>query len=120
MPDAKYLNPDSSKEYSSAHNYPDVMKLALQEMHKQVGDLEIKDGVSIRGLLARHLVMPGNVACSKEIMDFIVNVVSRNSFVNIMEQCRPTFNAYNYTEINRPVTRQEFSKVCEYAKSQGL
>ena len=120
MPDAKYLNPDSSKEYSSAHNYPDVMKLALQEMHKQVGDLEIKDGVAIRGLLARHLVMPGNVACSKEIMDFIVNEVSRNSFVNIMEQYRPTFNAYNYPEVNRPVTRQEFSKVCEYAKSQGL
>ena len=120
MPDAKYLNPDSSKEYSSAHNYPDVMKLALLEMHRQVGDLEVKDGVAARGLLVRHLVMPENVTGSKEIIDFIVNEVSANAFVNIMEQYRPTYNAHNYPEINRPVTQQEFSKVYEYAKSQGL
>jgi len=71
MPDAKYLSHDSSEEYSFAHDYPSVMKLALLEMYKQVGDLEIKDGVATRGLLVRHLVMPGNVACSKEIIDFL-------------------------------------------------
>ena len=120
MPDAKYLNHDSSKEYSSAHDYPDVMKLALLEMHRQVGDLEVKDGVATRGLLIRHLVMPGNVACGKEIIDFIVNEISENTFVNVMEQYRPTLNAHNFPEINRPVTRQEFSNVYEYAKSQGL
>ena len=89
-------------------------------MHRQVGDLEIKDGVAIRGVLVRHLVMPGNIACSKEIIDFIVNEVSENTFVNVMEQYRPTFNAHNFPEIDRPVTRQEFSKVYEYAKSRGL
>ena len=120
MPDVKYLNPDSSKKYSFAQDYPDVMKSALLEMHRQVGDLEIKDGVATRGLLVRHLVMPGNIAHSKEIIDFIVNEVSGNTFINIMEQYRPTFNAHNFPEINRPVTRQEFSKVYEYAKSQGL
>ena len=120
MPDAKYLNHDSSKEYSSAHDYPDVMKLALLEMHRQVGDLKVKDGVATRGLLIRHLVMPGNVACGKEIIDFIVNEISENTFVNVMEQYRPTLNAHNFPEINRPVTRQEFSNVYEYAKSQGL
>ena len=120
MPDAKYLNHDSSKEYSSAHDYPDVMKLALLEMHRQVGDLKVKDGVATRGLLIRHLVMPGNVACDKEIIDFIVNEISENTFVNVMEQYRPTLNAHNFPEISRPVTRQEFSNVYEYAKSQGL
>ena len=120
MPDAKYLNHDSSKEYLSAHGYPDVMKLALLEMHRQVGDLKVKDGVATRGLLIRHLVMPGNVACDKEIIDFIVNEISENTFVNVMEQYRPTLNAHNFPEINRPVTRQEFSNVYEYAKSQGL
>ncbi len=120
MPDAKYLKTYSSKEYSFAHDYPDVMKLALPEMHRQIGDLEIKNGVATRGLLVRHLVMPGNVACSKEIIDFVVNEVSGNTFVNIMEQYRPTFNAHNFPEINRQVTRQEFSKVYEYAKEQGL
>ena len=63
-------------------------------MHRQVGDLEIKDGVAIRGVLVRHLVMPGNIACSKEIIDFVVNEVSGNTFVNVMEQYRPTFNAH--------------------------
>ena len=120
MSDAKYLNHDSSEKYSFAKDYPDVMKLALQEMHKQVGDLEIKDGLATRGLLVRHLVMPGNIACSREVIDFIVNEVSGNTFINVMEQYRPTFNARNYPEISRPVTRQEFSKVYEYAKEQGL
>ncbi len=120
LPDAKYLNSDSSKKYSFTHDYPDVMKLALLEMHRQVGDLEIKDGIATRGLLVRHLVMPDNASYSKEIIDFIVNEVSGNTFINIMEQYRPAFNAHKYPEINRPVTRQEFNKVYEYAKSQGL
>lgn len=120
MPDAKYLSSDSSKKYSFAHDYPDVMKSALLEMHRQVGDLEIKDGIAIRGLLVRHLVMPNNIARSKEIIDFIVNEVFGNTFVNVMEQYRPTFNAHNFPEINRPVNRQEFNTVYEYAKSQGL
>ena len=120
MPDAKYLNPDSSKEYSSAHDYPDVMKLALLEMHRQVGDLEIKDGVAIRGLLVRHLVMPNDIAYSKDIIDFLVKEVSENTFINVMEQYKPTFEVHKFPEINRSVTRHEFSKVYEYAKKQGL
>jgi putative pyruvate formate lyase activating enzyme len=120
MPDAKYLNSGSSKKYSFAQDYPDVMKSALLEMHRQVGDLEIKGGVATRGLLVRHLVMPDNIACSKEIIDFIVSEISENTFINVMEQYRPTFSAHNFPEINRPVTRQEFSKVYEYAKNQGL
>jgi putative pyruvate formate lyase activating enzyme len=120
MPDAKYLNSDSSKKYSFAYDYPEVIKPALLEMHRQVGDLEMKGGVAIRGLLVRHLVMPDNIACSKEIIDFIVNEVSENTFVNVMNQYRPTFNAHNFPEINRQVTQHEFNTVYEYAKSQGL
>jgi len=120
MPDAKYLSSDSSKKYSFARDYPDVMKSALLEMHRQVGDLEITDGVANRGLLVRHLVMPNDIACSNNIIDFLASEVSRNTFVNIMEQYRPIFKAHNFPEINRPVTRQEFNKVYEYAKKQGL
>ena len=120
MPDAKYLNPDSSGKYSFAQDYPEVMKSALLEMHRQVGDLEIKDGVATRGLLVRHLVMPGNVAGSLDIIDFLANEISNNTFVNIMEQYRPTFKAYNFPEINRPITHKEFNTVHEYAKERGL
>ncbi len=120
MPDAKYLNPASSEEYSFAQDYPEVMKSALLEMHRQVGDLDIKDGVATRGLLVRHLVMPDNVAGSLDIIDFLADEISNNTFVNIMEQYRPTFKASDFPEINRPITHKEFNTVYEYAKERGL
>ncbi len=120
LPDAKYLNPDSSEKYSFAQDYPEVMKSALLEMHRQVGDLEIKGGIATRGLLVRHLVMPGNVAGSLDIIDFLANEISNNTFVNIMEQYRPTFKARDFPEINRPITHKEFNTVYEYARKQGL
>jgi putative pyruvate formate lyase activating enzyme len=120
MPDAKYLNPVSSEKYSFTLDYPEVMKSALREMHRQVGDLEIKGGVTTRGLLVRHLVMPGNVADSLDIIDFLANEISNNTFVNVMEQYRPTFKAKDFPEINRPITHKEFNTVYEYAKKRGL
>ncbi|MBS1259024.1 MAG: hypothetical protein MAG551_02090 [Candidatus Scalindua arabica] len=120
MPDAKYLNPDSSERYSFAQDYPEVLKTALLEMHRQVGDLEIKNGVATRGLLVRHLVMPGNLADSINIIDFLANEISNNTFVNIMNQYRPTFKAHDFPEINRPITHKEFNTVYEYAKKRGL
>jgi putative pyruvate formate lyase activating enzyme len=120
MPDAKYLNPDSSEKYSFARDYPEVMKSALLEMYRQVGDLEIKEGAAARGLLVRHLVMPGNVAGSLDIIDFLANEISNNTFVNIMEQYRPAFKARDFPEINRPITHKEFNTVYEYAKKRGL
>jgi putative pyruvate formate lyase activating enzyme len=120
MPDAKYLNPGSSEKYSFAQDYPEVMKSALLEMHRQVGDLEIKDGAATRGLLVRHLVIPDNVAGSLDIIDFLANEISNNTFVNIMEQYRPTFKARDFPEINRPITHKEFNTVYEYAKELGL
>jgi len=120
MPDAKYLNTNSSKKYSFAQDYPEVMKSALLEMHRQVGNLQIECGVAIKGLLVRHLIMPNNIAGSKDIVDFIVNNISENTFINIMDQYRPTFKAHNYSEINRHITHEEFHNVYAYAKKRGL
>ncbi len=120
MPDAKYLNPDSSNNYSFAQDYPDVMKSALLEMHRQVGDLQIKDGVAIRGLLVRHLVIPDNISGSNDIIDFLANNISENTFLNVMEQYRPTYKAHKYSELNRPITHEEFHNVYKYAKKRGL
>ncbi len=120
MPDAKYLSSDSSGKYSFAYDYPDVMKSALLEMHRQVGDLEIKDSLAVSGLLVRHLIMPNDIACSFDIIDFLVSEVSGNTFVNVMEQYRPTFKAHAFPEINRHLMSYEFNKVYEYAKKQGL
>ncbi|MFQ5963448.1 MAG: radical SAM protein [Candidatus Scalinduaceae bacterium] len=120
MPDAKYMNPVSSKKYSFAKDYPEVLKSAIIEMHRQVGDLEIKDGLATKGLLVRHLVMPNNVAGSKDIIDFLADTISENTFVNIMDQYRPTFKAHNHPEINRQITYEEFNEVYVYAKERGL
>jgi putative pyruvate formate lyase activating enzyme len=96
------------------------MKAALIEMHRQVGDLKIKDGIATQGLLVRHLVMPNNIAGSIEIIDFLADEISKNTYVNVMEQYRPTFKAHNYPEINRHITHEEFDKVYQYAKERGL
>lgn len=120
MPDAKYMGPVYSEKYSSAKDYVEVMKSSLIEMHRQVGDLEIKDGLAVKGLLVRHLVMPNNVAGSKDVIDFLADKVSKNTFVNVMEQYKPTFKAHNYPEINRPLEYKEFYEVYLYAKERGL
>ncbi len=120
MPDAKYMDPVASKKYSFAQDYPKVMKAALKEMHRQSGDLKIENGLAVRGLLVRHLVMPDNVAGSKDIINFLADEISRNTFVNVMEQYRPAFKAHNYAEINRRLTYEEFNEVYEYTKERGL
>lgn len=120
MPDAKYIGPVSSKKLSSAQDYPEVMKAALKEMHRQVGDLEINNGLAVRGLLVRHLVMPNNVAGSKDIIDFLADEISKNTFVNVMDQYRPAYKAHNYPEINKRLTYEEFNEIYDYAKERGL
>ena len=120
MPDFKYMNPVSAKKYSFAQDYPDVMKSAILEMHRQVGDLEIKDSLAVCGLLVRHLVMPNDVAGSRDIIDFLADKVSKNTYVNVMEQYRPTFKAHDHTDINRRLIYEEYLEVYQYAKERGL
>ncbi len=120
MPDAKYSNSDSSKDYSFAQDYPEVIKSALLEMYRQVGDLQIKDGIAIRGLLVRHLVMPNNIAGSKDVINFLANNISGNTFINVMDQYRATYKAHKHPELNRSITHEEFYNVYTYAKKRGL
>jgi len=121
MPDFKFASPDLAARYCNAADYPEVAKAALKEMHRQVGDLALdEDGIATRGLLIRHLVMPGHVEDSKKIIDFIAGEISRDSYVNVMDQYRPCGEAYKTPEINRPLGSGEFHIVFEYAVSRGL
>jgi putative pyruvate formate lyase activating enzyme len=120
MPDAKYGQGRWAKKFSGAADYPEVMKAALKEMHRQVGDLVIEHGIALRGLLVRHLVMPNGVAGSKEVIDFLAEEVSPNTYINIMDQYHPCFRASEFEEINRRITHQEFMEVYLYAKKRGL
>jgi putative pyruvate formate lyase activating enzyme len=121
MPDFKFWEGEYSNRYCMAPDYSEVAKTALLEMHRQVGDLKINDmGVAEKGLLIRHLVMPNNVAGTGEIMKFIAKEISRDSYVNIMDQYRPWGNAGKYQEINRRLNKDEYVFAMDIAKNEGL
>ncbi len=117
MPDAKYMEEKFSKQFSNAPDYPEVIKKVLREMHRQVGDLKTNSkGIAERGLLIRHLVMPGGVASSEAVLKFIAEEISSHSYVNIMDQYRPEYRAYEYSEISRRITHKEYLEAIQMAK----
>ncbi|MBT8386298.1 MAG: radical SAM protein [Ignavibacteria bacterium] len=121
MPDIKYSVDENAFKYSGINNYWKVVTDAIKEMHRQVGDLKIsKRGIAQRGLLIRHLVLPNNITGSKKVIDFVANEISTNSYLNIMDQYRPTYNAFKYEELNRRITASEYKEVVDYAFSKGL
>jgi putative pyruvate formate lyase activating enzyme len=121
MPDIKYSIDENALRYSGIQNYWEIVKLAVKEMHRQVGDLKIsKRGIAQRGLLVRHLVLPNDVAGSKVVIDFIADEISTDTYINIMDQYRPAYQAYRYPELNRQITASEYKEVADYAIDKGL
>lgn len=117
MPDAKYMEEKFSKQFSNAPDYPEVIKKVLKEMYRQVGDLKTNSKrIAERGLLIRHLVMPGGVASSEAVLKFIAEEISPHSYVNIMDQYRPEYRAYEYSEISRRITHKEYLEAIQIAK----
>ena len=117
MPDAKFMDEKYSKEYCNAPDYPGVLKKVLKEMHRQVGDLKTDShGIAEKGLLIRHLVMPGGVASSEAVLRFIAEEISVHTYVNIMDQYRPEYHACEHGPINRRITHKEYLEVTQLAK----
>ena len=120
MPDVKYSDDAVSARLSSADDYWTVVRAAVKEMHRQVGDLETVDGVARRGLLVRHLVLPEGLSGSEAIVDFLADEVSDRTFVNVMGQYRPEYRAHDHPELSRSPTAGEIEKVRSYAADRGL
>lgn len=121
MPDAKFADSNVAKELANAPDYPEIVKEALLEMHRQVGDLVCdKDGLAVRGLLIRHLVLPDRLAGTEEILDFIATKISRDTYVNIMDQYRPMYKAQRKEKISRYITDSEYQEAVSMARSKGL
>ena len=117
MPDLKFMDGEYSAKFCNAPDYPDVIKRTLKEMHCQVGDLTFNsDGIAEKGLLIRHLVMPGEVASSEEVLRFIAEEISVKSYVNIMDQYRPEYLAHDHPEINRRTTHKEHLEAVRVAR----
>lgn len=123
MPDFKIWDPELSQRYLKAKDYPEAARIAIKEMHRQVGALKMdRNGIALRGILLRHLVMPEDVAGSASIMQFLSREVSTDTFVNIMRQYRPSakVDASNYAEINRPISNHEYQQAFTAARQAGL
>jgi len=120
MPDMKYSDSKVSEELSAAPDYPHVNFATIKEMHRQVGDLKVKNGLATRGLLVRHLVLPENLAGGFEVIDFLAEQISSKTTINIMDQYRPCYEASLHPKINRRPTYEEIESVRRYAIRKGL
>ena len=119
MPDMKYGR-GGAAELSDAADYAEINRAAVKEMHWQVGDLEVADGLARRGLLIRHLVLPRRQAGSFAVLDFLADEVSARTAVNVMDQYRPCHRACEYPKIARRPTQDEVREVIDYARGKNL
>lgn len=121
LPDIKYFSGKTSLEFSRAQDYPEVSKKAILEMFNQVGSPLIdSSGLIKRGLIIRHLILPGHTKESINILNWIADNLPKTVFVSIMSQYTPYFEAEKYPEINRPITRHEYEKVVNHLYKLGL
>ena len=121
MPDMKYGNSAVAHDYSGIDSYAEVNRAAVKEMHRQVGDLRIDDdGIAIRGLLLRHLVLPHGLAGTGQIVEFLASEVSSSTYLNIMAQYHPCHKAYDFPALSKAVTREEYLDAVTLALQHGL
>ena len=121
MPDIKFLNPALASRYCQAEDYPVVVWAAVREMFRQVGDLVTDPGgIAERGLIIRHLVMPGAADDTRKVLDRIASELSGNTYLNIMSQYYPCHRADEFPEISRRITLEEHENALRYALSIGL
>ncbi|MBN1179447.1 MAG: radical SAM protein [Anaerolineae bacterium] len=120
LPDIKYMDNDLGKRLSGADDYADVVPGVLEEMLAQVGHLELDDaGIAVRGLLVRHLVLPGHLDNSRECLRFLAHL-SPDTFVSIMSQYSPQYKACEYAGIDRTLTQDEYDAIIDAALDLGL
>jgi len=121
-PDMKYMDADKAAKYSAgASDYPEVTKRAVLEMHRQVEILNLDhQGIAVRGLMIRHLVMPNRVAGTDQFVKWVAEALPKSTYVNIMAQYRVQYKAFDYPEISRGITVQEFLEAMKWAELYGL
>jgi putative pyruvate formate lyase activating enzyme len=126
MPDAKYAREENARILSDAPGYPAIMQAAIVEMQRQAGDLVVRDGVAERGLIIRHLVLPGDLADSDLVMKFIGERISKDAYVNVMDQYRPCGRiveeiSHEYRDLlMRGITDKEYRYALDCARNYGL
>jgi putative pyruvate formate lyase activating enzyme len=123
MPDFKFWDSEMARRYMKAPDYPEAARRAIKAMHEQVGKLGFdENGLALRGVLLRHLVMPGGIAGTQGVMEWVARELSPGTFVNLMAQYRPDgkVSRKEYVEIDRCISDNEFQEAIENARTAGL
>ena len=124
MPDFKLWDRERCRKYLLAPDYSRAAREVVRAMHRQVGELRVDErGLALRGVLVRHLVMPGLLDDTREIMRYLATEVSRDTYVNVMDQYRPAWRAASrqqYAEINRRIHGTELRQAFAHATDAGL
>ncbi|MCR4761057.1 MAG: radical SAM protein [Oscillospiraceae bacterium] len=122
LPDFKYINPETAKEYSNAPDYPNAAKTALAEMVRQCGapQLDAQTGLMTRGVQVRHLVLPGHAQESRQILWYLYQTYGNGIGYSIMNQYTPMPQMQGHPLLSRKVTAQEYDNVVRYAKQIGI
>ncbi len=120
LPDIKYMDNELGKQFSSVDDYAEIIPGVLKEMLDQVGHLEMdSEGIAVRGLLVRHLVLPGHMVNSRNCLQVLADL-SPNIFISIMSQYSPQYKACDHPEINRALTEAEYDAITDFALDLGL
>jgi putative pyruvate formate lyase activating enzyme len=121
MPDMKYGDSRIARRYSKVRRYVEVNQAAVREMHRQVGDLVLDaHGIAQRGLLVRHLVLPGNLAGTEQVLAFLAQEISTDTYLNLMDQYHPCYRADENPPLDRPISTMEYNMTLALAKRHGL
>lgn len=122
LPDFKYMDAKLARDYSGAENYPEIVKEAVAEMYRQVGTPEFDSdtGLMKRGVIVRHLVMPGGVKNAKAVIDYLWETYGNHIYISLMNQYTPMRKFEAFPELNRKVTKREYERVVAYAIDKGI
>lgn len=121
LPDFKYFDDKYAIRYSNAKDYFKYASAAIKEMFSQVGNPKFnKDGIMEKGVIIRHLMLPGLLFDSKKIMDYIYNTFGDDVYISIMNQYTPMNNVGDYPEINKPLNPKHYDSLIDYALSIGI
>ncbi|MFC2149918.1 radical SAM protein [Calditrichota bacterium] len=121
LPDIKYGSDNEALKVSGIKEYTKFNRLAILEMQRQVGQLQLDDaGLAKSGLIIRHLVLPGDLSRSTEVLDFIANEVSPDTYISLMSQYFPANQAHHHTVLNRRVERREYNRVVDHLHKLGM
>ncbi|MBQ9315174.1 MAG: radical SAM protein [Clostridia bacterium] len=116
LPDLKYFDDNISIKYSKAPNYFEVASRNILEMYRQVGSASFQNGIMQKGMIIRHLILPGQIIQTKRILNWIKESLPQDSYISIMAQYFPTHHAKNFPEINRKISKQEYNFVVSMLK----